>query len=75
MPRMPRVNGNEILRALKQGGWYVDDVQGSHHHLRHRDRPGKVTVAIHGNRTIDPWVLNKILQQANMTADEFRALL
>ena len=75
MPRMPRVTGNEILRALKRGGWYVDDIEGSHHHLRHPDRPGKVTVAIYSNRTIDPWMLNKILQQATMTVDEFRALL
>ena len=75
MPRLPRVTGNEILAALKRGGWYVHNVEGSHHQLRHPDRPGKVTVPVHGNRTLDPWVLKKALNQANMTVDELRDLL
>ena len=75
MPRMPRVTGGEVLAALKRGGWYVHDIEGSHNQLRHPDRSGKVTVPVHGNRTFDPWLLNKILRQANMTVDEFRALL
>jgi predicted RNA binding protein YcfA (HicA-like mRNA interferase family) len=72
---MPRVAAHQVVAALKRGGWYVDDIPGSHHHLRHPDRLGKVTVPVHGNRILEPWILKKVLNQATMTTDEFRALL
>lgn len=75
MPRMPRVAAREVVAALKRGGWYVDDVRGSHHQLLHPDRPGKVTVPVHGSRVLEPWVLKSVLNQARMTVDEFRDLL
>ena len=72
---MPRVAAHEVVAALERGGWYVDNIRGSHHQLRHPDRPGKVTVPVHGNRILDPWILKKVLNQATMTVDEFRCLL
>lgn len=75
MPRMPRVAAREIVAALKRAGWNVDDIRGSHHQLLHPDRPGKVTVPVHGNRVLEPWVLKKVLKQATMTVDELRDLL
>lgn len=75
MPRMPRVAAREIVAALKRAGWYVDDIRGSHHQLLHPDRPGKVTILVHGNRILEPWVLKKVLKQATMTVDELRDVL
>lgn len=75
MPRMPRVTGGEVVAALTRGGWYVDNVRGSHHHLLHPDRPGKVTVPVHAGDVLHPKTLKSILTQANMTADELRGLL
>ena len=75
MPRMPRATGSEVLAALKRDGWYVQNVSGSHHRLRHPDRPGLVTVPVHAGDTIHPKTLKSILLQANMTVDDLRALL
>jgi predicted RNA binding protein YcfA (HicA-like mRNA interferase family) len=73
--RLPRVSGKDMLAALRRAGWYIVDIEGSHHHLRHPDRPGNVTGPVHCNRALDPWVLKKVLGQANMTIDELRELL
>lgn len=62
----------EVVAALKRGGWYVDDIQGSHH-LLHSNLPGKIPV--HGNRILEPWTLKKVLNRVTMTTDEFRGLL
>jgi len=75
MPRMPRVPAREVVNALERAGWYVHNVSGSHHQLLHPERPGKVTVPVHGNRILQPWLLKKVLNQATMTVDEFRDLL
>jgi len=75
MPRMPRVTGGEVLAALKRGGWSVYHVTGSHHKLRHPDRPGLVTVPVHAGDILHPKTLKSILLQANMTVDDLRHLL
>lgn len=38
----------EVLRILTKEGWYVARVNGSHHILRHPDRPeARTVVAMH----------------------------
>ena len=73
--RIPRVSSKDVLAALKRGGWYVEDIEGSHHHLRHPDRPGRADVPIHGTTPLHSKTLRSILRQANMTLDELRMLL
>lgn len=76
MPRLPRITGRQCLRALRRGGWEIVRTRGSHQQLNHLEKPGRrVTVPLHAGRTLSPRVLNTILKQADMTADEFRALL
>lgn len=37
----------EIIRALKNDGWYLVKVNGSHRQFKHLVKPGKVTVSGH----------------------------
>lgn len=37
----------EIIRALKNDGWYLVKVNGSHRQFKHPVKPGKVTVSGH----------------------------
>jgi predicted RNA binding protein YcfA (HicA-like mRNA interferase family) len=57
----------EVLAALERGGWTIVRSTGSHPQLRHPERPGRVTLAVHGNETLHPKTLRSILNQANMT--------
>lgn len=38
------LSSREIIKKLRQAGWVLDTVNGSHHHFRHPARAGKVTV-------------------------------
>ena len=60
------MTAREILKILRQDGWYDVDQDDSHLQLKHPTKPGKVTVAIHGKKDIPPGTLNKILKQARL---------
>lgn len=75
MTRAPRLTGREMVRALKRLGWRKIVQQGSHVHLVHGERNGKVTVPIHAGETLDPKLLGSILRQAGITVDELQAAL
>ncbi|TAN38635.1 MAG: type II toxin-antitoxin system HicA family toxin [Verrucomicrobia bacterium] len=69
MPRLPRLRGRELVAALKHAGFEVIRIKGSHHFLRHPD--GRCTVVpIHAGEVIGPGLLNKILRDAELTAEE-----
>jgi predicted RNA binding protein YcfA (HicA-like mRNA interferase family) len=75
VPPLPRVTGNELVRALRKLGWVVVAQRGSHVQLKHPERRGRVTVPIHAGETIGPRLLSSVLRQANVDVDELRAVL
>ena len=38
------MDSRDIIRRLRDGGWFLDRIRGSHHQFRHPLRPGTVTV-------------------------------
>jgi len=38
------MKSSDIIAALETDGWYEVRVKGSHHHFKHPDKPGIVTV-------------------------------
>jgi predicted RNA binding protein YcfA (HicA-like mRNA interferase family) len=38
------MKSREIIKKLKQHGWYEVGVTGSHYHFKHPEKQGKVTV-------------------------------
>ena len=76
MPRLPRVTAEEIRRALLRNGWYEHRRRGGHVILKHDERPtARVTLAVHRGKTVKAKTLQAIIDQAEMTLDEFRELL
>ncbi len=74
-PRLPRITPAELLRALRRDGWEPKRQAGSHVQLQHATKPGRVTVAVHSNRVIDPKTLASALRQAGLTIEQLRELL
>jgi predicted RNA binding protein YcfA (HicA-like mRNA interferase family) len=72
---MPRITAADLLRALRKDGWQQVRQSGSHVHLTHPTKPGRVTVPRHAGVTIKPKTLATILEQAGLTVDELRGLL
>jgi len=55
----------DILKILREDGWIEKTQKGSHLHLEHRIKKGKVTVPVHGG-DIPKGTLNSILKQAGL---------
>ena len=75
MPRLPRVTGAELVRALQRLGWAIVVQRGSHVQLRHPDRGGPVTVPVHTGKVLGPGLLQAILKQAGIGVDDLREVL
>jgi predicted RNA binding protein YcfA (HicA-like mRNA interferase family) len=56
----------EVLRKLKDDGWEIVVVRGSHRQLKHPVKPGRVTVAGKPSDDLAPGTLNSILKQAGL---------
>ncbi len=75
-PKLPRVTGPQVVRALQGCGWYPDRQRGSHVQMRNPDRPGmRVTVPVHAGETLKLSTLKTILDQAGLSTAEFVKLL
>ncbi len=56
----------EILKLLKEDGWYLVTTEGSHRQFKHPEKPGRVTVSGHPSDDIHPKTLKSILTQAGL---------
>ncbi|TGE36842.1 addiction module toxin, HicA family [Desulfosporosinus fructosivorans] len=74
MTRLPRVEGKNVVAALKRADFRVSHIRGSHHYLR-RSSGNLVCVPVHSGITVDLKTLKSILEQAELTIDELIELL
>lgn len=54
-----------MIKLLKNDGWFLVRVEGSHHHFKHPTKKGLVTVA-HPNKDIAIKTLNSIKKQVGL---------
>jgi predicted RNA binding protein YcfA (HicA-like mRNA interferase family) len=74
MTKLPALTGQQLISALRNAGFEVLRVKGSHHFLRHSD--GRCTVIpVHRGETIGPGLLSKILRDCDVTRDDLLELL
>ena len=73
--RLPALTGHDVLGALTRGGFHVHHVKGSHHSLRHAERPElRVVVPVH-RKDLPPGTIRSIITQSGLTEEEFLDLL
>ncbi len=60
------MDSRAIIKRLESDGWVLARVAGSHHHFRHPERPGTVTVP-HPKRDLPIGTLRNIARQAGLT--------
>ena len=73
MSRLPRIAGRECIRALEKADFYVKRQQGSHVVLRRDDPFAQVVVPDH--KELDRGTLRGIIRQADLSVNDFVALL
>jgi predicted RNA binding protein YcfA (HicA-like mRNA interferase family) len=57
---------SEVLRMLRDDGWYPVATRGSHRQFKHPTKPGRVTVAGKPSDDLAPGTLNSILKQSGL---------
>lgn len=62
-------SSREVIKWLEDDGWYEVRVTGSHHHFKHEEKTGIVTVP-HPKKQIGKGLLNSILKQAKLKGDK-----
>ena len=75
MSKVPSLNYQQVIKALRRDGWMVIRQKGSHIRLQKRlpDEMLKITVPAH--RPIKRSTLSHILKQARLSVSEFNDLL
>lgn len=74
MPPLPTVSGLAVIKALERLGYNLVRVTGSHHRLKHAQRP-PISVQVHSNRDLPPGTLRSVIRTAGLTVEEFLELL
>ena len=64
--RMKSYSSREVIKLLKEDGWYLVRIDGSHHHFKHPTKKGLVTVK-HPDKDIPIKTLRSIEQQSGLT--------
>jgi predicted RNA binding protein YcfA (HicA-like mRNA interferase family) len=55
----------DLIREMKEGGWVLDRVRGSHHVFRHPSRPGIIVVP-HPKKDLGGGLVAEIRKQAGL---------
>jgi predicted RNA binding protein YcfA (HicA-like mRNA interferase family) len=72
--KLASLRPREVVRAQK-AGFFIHETSGSHVHLKHPDKPGRVTVPYHERFDLPKHIVKSILRQAGLTNREFFRLL
>ncbi|MFA6549253.1 MAG: type II toxin-antitoxin system HicA family toxin [Candidatus Margulisiibacteriota bacterium] len=75
MNHFPAIGANEVIKALKQSGFYEHHQKGSHKIFKRDSDNRRVVVPFHGKKTIPRKTLKSILQDADISLDKLKELL
>ncbi len=56
----------DIIKLIKDDGWYLVATRGSHRQYKHPVKAGRVTIAGKLSHDVTPGTLNSILKQAKL---------
>ncbi len=61
------VKVRDLVRLIREDGWYLAQTKGSHHQFKHLTKPGRVTIAGHPGDDVAIGTLKSVLRQAGLT--------
>jgi predicted RNA binding protein YcfA (HicA-like mRNA interferase family) len=73
--KLPRITGEDALRAFGKCGYAVDRIRGSHHILRHPDKSVRLSIPVHKGKILGLGLLKSLILDAGLTIEEFLHLL
>jgi predicted RNA binding protein YcfA (HicA-like mRNA interferase family) len=73
MTHLPRISGQECIRALQRAGFTIKRQQGSHIVLRREEAYAQLVVPNHSE--LDRGTLRAIIRQAGLSVEQFCTFL
>jgi predicted RNA binding protein YcfA (HicA-like mRNA interferase family) len=56
----------DVMKRLRDDGWYLSRTRGDHRQYKHPTKPGLVTIAGHPNKDLAPDTLRNIWRQGGL---------
>ena len=75
MTKVPSLNYDQVIRALRRDGWIVVRQRGSHIRLQKSTKTETLKLIVPAHRPIKRSTLSHILKQADLTVDQFKKLI
>jgi predicted RNA binding protein YcfA (HicA-like mRNA interferase family) len=75
MSKVPSLNYEKVVNALRRDGWVVVRQKGSHIRLHKRTPDETLKLIVPAHRPIKRSTLSHILKQANLPLDDFLSLV
>jgi predicted RNA binding protein YcfA (HicA-like mRNA interferase family) len=73
MPKINPISGKKLAKILKDLGFKIIRIKGSHHYFHHSDGRS-TTVPIHGNEDVAVGTMRAILDDAKLSVEEYNKL-
>ena len=73
-PKFANLRPEQVVRAPKNGGFYVHETSGSHVQMKHPTNPVRVTIPYHQRFDLPKHIVKSIVRQAGLTNKEFFGL-
>ena len=73
--KLPRIDYQQLIRALERVGFVRKRQKGSHLHMWREADKKRVTVPVHKGKTVPQGTLRAILRDADISVEEFLKLL
>ncbi len=74
MTKVPSLNYEQVVRALRRDGWVVVRQRGSHIRLQKHTTDETLKLVVPAHRPIKRSTLSHILKLARLSVDEFQQL-
>ena len=78
MPKLPRIKGRDLVKAMERDGFEVVRIKGSHYILQKIFPDGErvtIPVPVHAGHIIKVGTLSGILRKARITREQLTELL
>lgn len=75
MTKVPSLNYDVVIRALRRDGWVIVRQRGSHIRLQKHTAAETLKVTVPAHRPIKRSTLSHLLKHARLSVEEFNALL
>ena len=71
-PRLPRLTGKQLVKALKKAGFTCKRMEGSHHIMQKTflEETATIPVPVHSGKIIKVGLLNHILRKARLSVND-----